>query len=85
MKVTMHFNLPEDAFDYKHAAKGYDYYLALRETADDIFRPARKHGYGNKAIQDCIEKLGDGAEELIGLLENEFFEILSDLGINLID
>jgi hypothetical protein len=81
----MHFNLPDDAHDYRHAAKGYDYYLALRETADDVFRPARKHGYPNRAIQDLVDKIGDDAEELIGLLESEFSEILVDLGINLLD
>jgi hypothetical protein len=36
MKVTMKFHLPSDEDELKHAQKGYDYYLALREIMDLI-------------------------------------------------
>ena len=85
MEVTMRFTLPEDDFDLKHAQRGYDYYLALKDCSDIIFRPARKHGYPDKQVQELVDKVGDDAYDLIDLLEQKFVDILADLNINLID
>ncbi len=81
MKVTMTFKMPEDSDELKVAQKGGAYLSALQDIAEELFRPARKHGYPNQTICDALKKCEIGGEEgagedLIGLLEQEFFEIL---------
>lgn len=83
MEVTMSFKLPDDDYEYRHAVKGYAYYMALTDIAEDIFRPARKHGYPDKSIQDLLDELGDKGYDLIDILEQQFYEILSEQGVNL--
>jgi hypothetical protein len=67
---------------------------ALHEIREEIFRPARKHGYEDKGINDAFnaanttsvtvdgEQEGAGAE-LIGLLEDKFHEILRNSRVEL--
>lgn len=52
---------------------------ALRDVANTVFRPARKHGYAELKL----EALAEGNEELIGKLEEEFYRVLEDRGISL--
>ena len=77
MKSTLEFNLPEENEEFKLALKGTSMSIALSDIANEIFRPARKHGYSDKALSDLIEKNPD-AEEIIGMLETKFFEILQE-------
>ncbi len=69
-------------------------YSALSDIGDEIFRPARKHGYPSKRISALIQKMDTHLEEkdpsgeltcqaLIGLLEDRFHEILEESGIDL--
>jgi len=68
--------------------KAQDMVSALSEIANDIFRPARKHGYNDREINELIDKCGtdkDGdyyGPELIGLLEDKFYIIMNERGIN---
>lgn len=85
---TMKFRLPEEREELTHAERGADYHLALWEIAQEVFRPARKHGYPDVRIQSLIERLDtlagenqEGATELVSLLEQEFYRILSEKGI----
>lgn len=56
-------------------------HLALREIADTLFRPARKHGYPDPTINAAIE--GGDSVEVIGLLEGKFWEIIEDHGLDI--
>lgn len=54
---------------------------ALREIGNEIFRPARKHGYNTKALK----ALTDEQAEMIGVLEKMFYDILRNNNIILWD
>lgn len=83
MEVSLRFTLPEDKDELRHAQLGLDYHMALIDIADNIFRPARKHGYSDKALNDLLEKTGEDGTELISQLESEFFDIIEEYGIKL--
>ena len=83
MKITMTFNMPDDASEHTLAMKASDLYLCLWDTTQEVFRPARNHGYSDAAITKCLEQCGEHGEELVGLLEGKFHEILSERGVNL--
>tara|TARA_R100000951_G_scaffold7705_1_gene7196 strand:- start:7938 stop:8261 length:324 start_codon:yes stop_codon:yes gene_type:complete len=66
-KAILEFNL--DDYDEKLAFKRTlsvdDTYLALGEISNKLFRPARKHGYGeDDYIQQCIDKAIDDKCEI---------------------
>jgi len=89
MKAVLEFNLdePEDQQAHKRAVKATDAYLALWATGQEIFRPHRKHGYDDSRINAYLGD-GEGKEaeavfEVISLLEERFYEILTKYGINL--
>lgn len=89
-KVTIQFNLPDERDDHYHAMHAAEYHTALWEIANQVFRPARKHGYGDSKINEIIEKLdahypdgGEGATELIGLLEEKFYKIIRQYNVEL--
>lgn len=91
-KAILEFNLPEEQEEFEMAARASDYSIALWDIAQDIFRRARKYGYPPGKIQDALEKMNvvasDGridnaGEELIGLLEEEFYSILRDRKIEI--
>lgn len=60
-------------------------YAALWEIAQEVFRPARKHGYTNSDIQAELVKAGEAGTALVHLLEKEFYTILEDHHISLED
>lgn len=76
----------EDRAEIVLMLKAGDLISCLSDIANDIFRPARKHGYPDKEIEEMIEKCGYSNEEneferssygceLISLLETKFFDI----------
>lgn len=94
--VTMQFNTEDfdQRVEMRRALSALDMALALNETVQRVFRPARKHGYPSPKIQQMIEKInklipeGDEYEEiscewLIGLLEDEFHAILEEYNVNM--
>lgn len=83
MEVTLRFTLPEEQAELTCAQKGTDYHLAMVDMANLIFRPARKHGYTDQKIQALIDKIGDDAYELVGLLEDKFYWIVQEFGLKL--
>ena len=83
MKATLTFNLPDDEESFNYAVKGAEAHFALSDVRDEIFRPARKHGYGDLQINALMDKLGDDAVTLIGHLEDRFGAILFDHNIDL--
>jgi hypothetical protein len=76
MKTVIEFNLPADREDLDIALNAGALYSALFDVRNEIFRPARKHGYNTKELQDLMTKLGDDGVELIAQLETLFGEIL---------
>lgn len=82
MKSTLEFNLPEEREEFQLALKGSSMSIALSEIANEIFRPARKHGFPDKELNDLVEKNPD-AVEIIGMLETKFYEILEENDITI--
>ena len=79
MKLTITFDLPEEKEEYDACIKGMDMSIALFDIANDIFRPARKHGYSDQRLQNLSER----ETEIIGILEEQFYEILRDHKIDI--
>lgn len=82
MKATLEFNLPEEQDDYQYAMNGVRYSIALRSIMDNVFRPARKHGYPDEELNELIETLGEQGRKLVSLLEKEAYEIINDLDVD---
>lgn len=86
MKISITFETQEeeDKETIERMLKVDEYHFALQEIANEVFRPARKHGYSDKKIQDILASSEEGVyEELISLLEEKFYEILKDNNIDL--
>ena len=62
--------------------RGPDAHLALWCINQQIFRPARKHGYNCAKLNKLIEE-NEGAGDIIELLEQKFFEIISEYNLDL--
>lgn len=86
-KVTIMFTEPGEAV---HALRSGDYRSALWEIQQQVFRPARKHGYSDAIIASFLGESVPEAEraarhELIGRLEELYLQVLQDDGIDLDD
>lgn len=96
MKATLTFSLPEERDEFDTAVNADNYRLALFETSQMVFRPARKHGYPDAKIQALVDKLDEikvpsmdgyteemvgGGTELISQLEKLFYQILQEVGV----
>lgn len=62
--------------------KSHDAFMAIDDIGNDLFRPARKHGYPDRKIQGCLEACGENGFELVSLLEDKFYEILEEREIS---
>jgi hypothetical protein len=78
MKSTLSFNLPEEHDDLMNALQAPRMSSALFEISQQVFRPARKHGYSDPELA----KLAEGNEELIAKLEELFSQIIQQHEIN---
>lgn len=81
-KAVLEFNLPEEREDFEEALAGWSYRLALSEVMEQVFRPARKHGYNNEEVRYLLKKLGPEGNELIGLLEEMAYGIINERNLN---
>ncbi len=84
MKAILEYDLPEDREDFDRASKAWSMAIALDEIRNEVFRPARKHGYSDIKIAELIAKNPEDSEELIGLLEEKFYEIMRENGLEFI-
>jgi hypothetical protein len=86
MKAVLIFELPEDKEDFDLARKATDFSMALNDIQNEVFRPARKHGYDDKQIQVLVDELDDKSEgkatELISLLEERYYKIINNYGLS---
>jgi len=79
---VLRFKLPEEEVEFELAQRAGDFNGAISDIANEVFRPARKHGYGDEDINELVKRIGDDAYTLIGLLEKKFFGILEDRDIS---
>jgi hypothetical protein len=94
MKGILEFNL-EDSYErlaHKRAVNATAAYLALWDIGQEVFRPARKHGYLeeprlNELLRTNQEdnEVSLAVSEAITILEKRFYGILEKRGINLDD
>ena len=80
--VMIKFALPEEDAEMKLALKASSYQQALYKVAQEIFRPARKHGYDNAKLQALMND-NPASYEIVGMLEDLFFEIVKEEDIDL--
>ena len=86
MKASLHFNLPEDQNEFEAAVAAGRMKALLWDIAQEIFRPARKHGYPDismKKFTDENGELADNVAEAIGVLEEKFYEMVREYSIDL--
>lgn len=83
MKAFLVFDLPDEQVEFDLASKAYEMHNALWETRQQVFRPARKYGYDDPAIDDLLRKLGKDGEELVYLLEQRFSDIVASLNMEI--
>lgn len=97
MKAILEFNLPEDQSEFELASKAGKMHSALWDIAQEVFRPARKHGYSNVQVQGVLDKANESVvvtgdefkyetgtgDELIHQLEKLFYQILEERNIDL--
>lgn len=61
--VTLKFNLPEEREECDNAMQAGKYSGFLWDVENEVFRPARKHGYPDTAINNLINILDDLVEK----------------------
>lgn len=59
MKGILEFNLPEEQEEFMDAAKVGSYRAALFDIRQQVFRPARKHGYSRHDIHVLLTRLDE--------------------------
>lgn len=84
MKAKLTFDLTDSdqAAEFRRAINGNGAYAALWDIAQEIFRPARKHGYQEQELRDLMEATPK-AEDLVAALEAKFYRILEEQGVDL--
>jgi hypothetical protein len=85
MKHIIEFNLPEDREELKILMSAGDLSLVVDDVANEIFRPARKHGYSEQyhKLNELINQNPELATDIIEELEKMFFQILENHNITL--
>jgi hypothetical protein len=80
--VTIKFNLPEEQYEMDTALKGSAYRYVLDRITQEVFRPARKHGYPDQKIQTVMDEV-ERSSEIVGLLEDLCYKILKEEDVDL--
>lgn len=76
--ATLKFTLPEERAEYEITNRAMAMSIAIEQVGNEIFRPARKHGYSEPELAALFEKCGDAGAELIYALEQRYYEILNE-------
>lgn len=79
MKATLEFDLPEEKEQFETALNAAKIQNAIYQISQEIFRPARKHGYADVRMAG---KLTPEITEVISTLETMFYEILNENDIS---
>lgn len=78
MIATIKFKLPEEQDEFDLACRSANMSIAIEQIGNEVFRPARKHGYSDVIIAQLLEKCGEAGTELIWHLEQKYYEILRE-------
>lgn len=81
-EATITFTLPDESTEFQTAVDSSAMAAAIFDIRNHVFRPARKHGYEDRRIQELLEKLGSDGEDLVEHLERLFGEILDGYGVS---
>lgn len=90
-KVTIELELSdeEDHLKLRRMLSVDRVYEAMDSVTDEVFRPARKHGYSEARLSKFFDEKTVPIEEinrrieLVGALEDLFFECLKDNDVSL--
>lgn len=81
MKGTLTFNLPEEREEFELAVNAGKYSSLLWEVEQEVFRPARKHGYSglhalelNKLLESDNDAVAQAVSDAIHYLEQRYYE-----------
>jgi hypothetical protein len=67
--------------EFRQHVDGPKAHRALWEIGQQIFRPARKHGYNDRKLNEYLEK--DEVFEAIGRLEEMFYDIIEQYDVDI--
>ena len=81
MKAILEFSLPEEKLEFEDAVRAGAYAAAISEIGNQVFRPARKHGYSDPELRALVEETPN-AVEIISRLEKMFYDILEEYKAN---
>lgn len=70
MNATLTFQLPEEQEEFDTVLKAQPMSTALFEISQELFRPARKHGYMDHRIQELMVHLDALANKNAGIPED---------------
>lgn len=56
-KAILEFNLPEESVELDMAINAGNLQAAIWDVSQEVFRPARKHGYSDSTLQRLVEQL----------------------------
>jgi hypothetical protein len=76
MKAILEFDLnePDDRMHHKMAVDSQDMLIFIWDVEQDVFRPHRKHGYGNLRLDQLVANHPE-VREAISLLEEMYYEL----------
>ena len=76
MKAILEFDLnePDDRMHHKMAVDAQDLLCFIWDVEQYVFRPHRKHGYGDVKLDQLIQRHPE-VEEAISLLEQRYFDL----------
>jgi len=63
-KAILEFNLPEEETELHLAINAGNLQAAIWDVSQEVFRPARKHGYSDSTLQRLVEQLDATVEQL---------------------
>jgi hypothetical protein len=75
INIEYYIETYEDNTEFLDTLKAADMRAALLAIREEVFRPARKHGYMNATLQGLMNDT-ETSVELVGLLEDMYNDIL---------
>jgi hypothetical protein len=82
LTISFDVSTPEGKEEAERALRAEDVYAALDNIVNEVFRPARKHGYIEADLQKLLDE-NEAVHTVIGRLEEKFFDILREYNITL--
>lgn len=87
--ITFEVESAEDEHELRDFLNAHNAHRALDEIREEIFRPARKHGYSDPRLSALLAdnhpnpQAASNCQELVSLLEEKFNEILTERNIRI--